>query len=130
MKKILLTLITLAMAAHAQAMSDAEMKALLVGTWRSECAGVSESDSGGIELKADGTDSDGEKWDIQDGMYMEIPGAGERTYYYKILLLTKTEFLIQGVTPHGKGYFFYYRKPEDVPDSIWWSKPEGVPDPN
>jgi hypothetical protein len=119
MKKLLLILMTLALAAHAHAMTDAEMKALLVGGgWRTDCGG----DAAPVAFRADGTNSSNdEKWDIQDGAYMEI--AQERTYYCEILLLTKTEFFAQQPN-RGHTYLFWYRKPEDVPDPLWWPKPK------
>jgi hypothetical protein len=134
MKKLLLILMTLAMAAHAHPkMSDAKIKALLVGTWRADC-GTRSTSTSTIEFKADGTvdyrtdNIPAEKWDIKDGMYREIPEAQERTYYYKILYLNKTAFLMLGVTSHAKGYFFYWRKPEDIPNDIYWSKDKDIQD--
>jgi hypothetical protein len=120
MKKILLILMTLAMAANANAWTDAEIKALITGPWRDGAAT--------FEFKADGRvdygkDIGSAKWDIKDGDYTETDET--RTYYYKILFLTKTELLMKGVTSHGKGYAFYWRKPEDIPDNIYWGKEYG-----
>jgi hypothetical protein len=131
MKKLLFLLMMVASVASAHPkMSDAKIKSLIIGTWKS--GGISDA-SGGIEYKADGTvdygkDLGSAKWTIKDGDMLEIPEAPERTYYYKILYLTRTALLMKGMTPHGKGYFFYYRKPEDVPDdvpdSVYLSKPD------
>ena len=107
MKTMLLILMVLASVAMAQAtMSDAKMKKLLVGTWTVDCTRAT------TVFHADGTSDDSEKWDIKDGEFMEIVD-GDRTYYYKIILLTKHEFLVLGMTVHAHGYFFYWRKDED-----------------
>jgi hypothetical protein len=122
MKKILLILITLATAAHAHAWTDAQIKALLIGGgWRSDCGGEPAD-----VFRSDGTIGSA-KWDIKDGDYTMTDEI--RTYWYKIIYLTKTECLMQGMTSHVKGYYFYYRKPEDIPD-ILWDNPEYGPNPD
>jgi hypothetical protein len=129
MKEILFLLMMVASAASAHPqMSDAKIRAMLIGAWRS--GGVSDA-SGGIQYKADGTvdygkDLGSAKWVIKDGAYLETDET--RTYYYKILYLSRTALLMKGMTSHGRGYFFYWRKPEDVsddiPDSVYLSKPD------
>jgi hypothetical protein len=130
MKKLLLILMTLAslgMTAPKPALSDAQMKALIVGTWRADCG----TNTSTIEFKADGTvdygkDIGSAKWDVKDGAYTETDEI--RTYYFKILYLSKTALLMLGVTSHDKGYAFYWRKSEDIPDDIYWSKDKDIQD--
>jgi hypothetical protein len=57
---------------------------------------------------------DVEKWDIKDGLFIEIPPNGDRPHYFTILLLTKHEFLAQE-TSHGHGYLFLTRSGVDGP---------------
>jgi hypothetical protein len=114
MKKMLLILMILASAAMA---NDAKMKALITGIWRSECdsSDITEYKSDGtVTFKLNGTDVV-EKWDIKDGALLETDSIGNgRTNYYKILFLTKREWLMLGMTVHAKGYFFFWRKDEDL----------------
>jgi hypothetical protein len=126
MKRILLILMTLANVAMA---NDAEIKAMIVGTWRSECDcdGSSNPDvykadgtlvyntdaTGQAGKRADGTDAV-EKWWVKDGMLVETDYDSGRTDYFKILLLTERVLLLQGMTVHSKGYFLYWRKDEDL----------------
>jgi hypothetical protein len=103
MKKMLLIWMVLASAAMAE---DAEMKALLVGDWTSDCNGKA------FSFQEDGNQisnsKDPEKWDIKDGLFIEIPTNGESRSYFKILLLTKHEFLLQN-TSEPRDYLFYTR---------------------
>jgi hypothetical protein len=110
MKTMLLILLTLATLAYAQApMTDAEMKALIVGTWKLECA----QNTTWTTFWEDGRWDD-KKWDVQDGMLVEIPkDPADRKFYFKILLLTEDEFLALGVTVHNKGYFLYTHHDEN-----------------
>jgi hypothetical protein len=126
MKKIFLLLMMVASVASAHPqMSDAKIRAMIIGPWTLDGA----VDGRTVEFKSDGMVDYGKgigsvKWAIKNGDYTETDGT--RTYWFKILYLTKTEFLTKGVTIHGKGYFFFWRNPEDVPDgvpdSFYWSK--------
>jgi hypothetical protein len=87
----------LALATHAHAMTDAEMKALLTGTWTNHC------DDKTIVFQADG------KWQVgADDIDPIINGISQKEELleirpepwgvhstYTILLLTKHEFLAQ-----------------------------------
>jgi hypothetical protein len=112
MKKMLLILMVLASVAHAQAtMSDAEMTALIVGTWTFDCTyatSVYKSD-GTIVYNIDGRDVV-EKWWVKDGAFLETDSSIGRTTYYKILFLTEYEWLRYGLTSHAKGYVFLRRE--------------------
>jgi hypothetical protein len=112
---LLLVLIVLASVAMAQArMSDAEMKALIVGTWTYDCTlkTIVYKSDGTVTFNVDGKDVV-EKWWVEDGALLETDASLERTCYYKILFLTKHEWLTLGMTPHAKGYIFQWRKDED-----------------
>jgi hypothetical protein len=120
MKKLLLILMTLALAAHAHAMSDAEMKALIVGTW--SLGEREDYNSRYITYQEDGTELIGVhnftvKWDVKNGELIENddPNAFEARrvlkdhpeVIYTILFLTKHELLVQ--EEKGKRYTFMYR---------------------
>lgn len=113
MKRFILILLTLASVAVAQAkMSDAEMKALIVGTWTYECTDATSTynPDGTIVYHIDGKDVV-EKWWVKDGVFLETDASikGGITYY-KILFLTEHEWLMLGMTPHAKGYSFLRRE--------------------
>jgi hypothetical protein len=94
--------------------NDAEMKKLLVGTWTADCtlSTVVYKSDGTVVYNLDGRDVV-EKWDVKDGALLETDYGTGRMDYFKILFLTKHEWLMLGMTPHSKGYFFYWRKDED-----------------
>jgi hypothetical protein len=115
-KTILITAAAFVLAMASTAMAgDAEMKALIVGTWTFDCTyatTVYRSD-GTVVYNIDGTDVV-EKWYVKDGAFLETDTGTGRTDYFKILFLTKHEWLRLGMTPHAKGYFFCWRKDEDL----------------
>jgi hypothetical protein len=112
MKAMLLILITLALlgsSVYAQAaqakMTDAEIKALIVGTWTADCTQTTSV------FQADGkeilTADDIVQWDVKDGALLEIDSG--KTYYFEILLLTKHEFLIREAN-RGHSYLLFTHK--------------------
>jgi hypothetical protein len=113
MKKMLLILLVLASAAMA---NDAKMKALITGIWRSGCdsSDITEYKSDGtVSFKLNGKDYV-EKWDVKNGWLQETDSSTDRLAYFKILFLTKREWLMLGTSVHNKGYVFYWRKDEDI----------------
>jgi hypothetical protein len=109
---LLLTLMVLASAAMVQArMTDAEMTALIVGTWTYDCnhATFVYNADGTVVFNLDGKDVV-EKWWVKDGALLEPDPSIGRTCYYKILFLTEHEWLMLGLTPHAKGYSFFRRE--------------------
>jgi hypothetical protein len=113
MKNLLLMLMVMAGVAMAD---DAKMKALITGIWRSECdsSDITEYKSDGtVTFKFNGTDVV-EKWDVKDGDLLQTDSSIQRLTYFKILFLTKREWLMLGMTVHAKGYVFYWRKDEDM----------------
>lgn len=89
---------------HAR-MSDAKMKALLIGgTWH-----VGDQT---YTFTADGKwiygDNSTEKWDVQDGQLIEIRGPVSADRPYTIVFLTKHECLIFA-GHHEQGYAFWWR---------------------
>jgi hypothetical protein len=125
MKKILLILMTLALAVNAHAMSDAEMKALLTGTWTDPCEDL--KIPGATEIKTTVFEPDGKwrknaddkdpyyKWDIQKGELLEIvpdhndPSGTRARHSFTILFLTEHEFLAEANFGDGRSYMFLTR---------------------
>src|SRR4029077_4259184 len=110
-KRLLLILMVLASVASAHPRSDAELKALIVGTWT--CSG-GDYDSRYTTYQEDGVELVGVhnyrmKWEVKDGELVEIespeaagiaPSEWEEKsagylYVYTILFLTKHELLVQ-----------------------------------
>ena len=93
-------------------MSDAEMKKLIVGTWKNDNDRTETLTSDGRWLRTDPKfpnepADEGYGWDVKDGELIEIrPSAGDRPF--TILFLTAHEFLAQQVG-HGQGYVFWWR---------------------
>jgi hypothetical protein len=96
-------------------MSDAEIKALLIGTW----TGTGEEGwtytftPDGRWLTADprypgATDAEGNRWDIKDGELIEIRPEPEAARPYRILFLTEHECLLHW-RHHGGGYWLWTR---------------------
>jgi hypothetical protein len=120
MKKLLLILMTLALAAHAHPpMSDAEMKQLLVGTWKGEGENNEETNtftSDGRWLIADPAfpnANDFYRWDIQDGQLLQIhqPRADRS---YDIAVLDEDKCVLHW-GHHGGGCAFWLRQKELKP---------------
>jgi hypothetical protein len=137
MKTMLLILMFLASAASAKAMSDAEMKALLVGTWNEDVGGATSTFTadgrwiytdptlpaipipsvlGQIYITGYNNDRywwdvdhwwDTEHWDIKDGELIEIRTPAA-SRPYRILFLTEHECILHW-GHHGGGY-------------TWWSR--------
>ena len=118
-KMILVTAAAFMLAAGLATAGDAKIKAMIVGTWRSECNcdGSSKPDvyksDGTVVIQLNGTDIV-EKWWVKDGALLETDHSSDRTDYFKILLLTERVLVLQGMTVHSKGYFLYWRKDEDL----------------
>jgi hypothetical protein len=116
MKKILIALVILAMAAHAHAMSDAKMKALLTGTWTDPYDGKASlfQADGKWQKVADGTDPY-YSWDIEKGELLEmvpdpdVPKGIRPRHSWSILFLTKNEFLAEANFGDGRRYMFLTR---------------------
>ena len=111
---LLLTLLT--MASVAAMAGDRQMKTLIVGTWTMDCNNIKSTtiykSDGTVTYNLNGTDFV-EKCDVKDGVLLKTDSSSDRLSYSKILFLTKHEWLLLGMTPHSKGYFFYWRKDED-----------------
>jgi hypothetical protein len=101
-----MTLASVAMA------GDRQMKTLIVGTWTMDCNNIKSTTTykadGTVAFNLNGTDFV-EKWDVKDGALLETDSSSGRLDYFKILFLTKHEWLLLGTSPHNKGYFFYYK---------------------
>jgi hypothetical protein len=119
MKKLLLILMTLALAAHAQTpMSDAEMKALMVGTWKGEGENNEVTNTFTSDGKWLTTDpafpnadpNDYYRWDIQNGQLLQIhPPRSDRPY--EIAILDEDKCVLHW-GHHGGGCTFWLRQKE------------------
>jgi hypothetical protein len=99
---------------QAARMGDAEMKALIVGTWNVDQGRTFTFTSDGRWIDTDpkfpnaSEEERTERWDVKDGQLIEIRGSVESDRSYTILFLTKHEFLAQW-DDHSRGYIFLNR---------------------